>query len=88
MPAAQALNAAYIEIAQEAQANNQKEIEMRQLTMNEMSMVSGAGDECSSGGNNYGGVTDTSSLGADLVEIYEGLVEATSHVIERIANAL
>lgn len=87
MPGAQVLGGAYIEQAQEAQATNQKEIEMRDLTINEMSLVSGAGDECSSG-NNYGGVTDTSSLGTDLVDIYEGLVAATSHVIERIANAL
>jgi hypothetical protein len=33
-------------------------------------------------------VTDTSTLGEDLIEIYEGLVEATSYVIERVANAL
>ena len=67
----------------------QKEIEMRELTMNEIKMVSGAGDACSSGGgNNYGGVSDTTSLGDDLVEIYEGIVAATSHVIERVANAL
>ncbi len=61
---------------------------MRELTLSEMSMVSGAGDECSGGGNNYGGVTEPSSLGNDLIEIYEGLVAATSHVIERIAKAL
>ncbi len=62
---------------------------MRELTMSEICLVSGAGDNCSSGGaNNYGGVTDTSSLGSDLIEIYEGVVAATSHIIERIANAL
>ena len=61
---------------------------MRELTMNEMRLVSGAGDECpSGGGNNYGGVTETSSIGRDLINIYEGLVEATSHIIERVANS-
>ena len=62
---------------------------MRVLTLNEMSLVAGAGDDCSSGGgNNYGGVTDPSTLADDLIQIYEGLVAATSHVIERVANAL
>ena len=61
---------------------------MRDLTSSEMTFVSGAGDDCSSGGNNYGGITDTTSIGDDLVEIYEGLVAATSYVIERVANAL
>ncbi len=62
---------------------------MRELTLNEMNLVSGAGDDCSSGsGNNIAGVTDAGSLGDDLIEIYEGLVAATSYVIERVANAL
>jgi len=61
---------------------------MRELTMNEMRLVSGAGDECSSGGgNNYGGVTEPSSVGEDLIGIYEGLIEATSYIIERVANS-
>jgi hypothetical protein len=68
----------------------QKEIEMKVLTMDEMNFVAGAGDDCSSGGggNDYAGVTDTKSVGQDLVNIYEGLVDATSHIIERVANAL
>ncbi len=62
---------------------------MRTLTLSEINRVSGAGDDCSSGGgNNYGGVTDTASLGEDLIEVYEGLVALTSHMIERVANAL
>ncbi len=62
---------------------------MRVLTMNEMYQVAGAGDDCSSGsGNDIGGVTDSKSLGQDLINIYEGVVAATSHVIERVANAL
>ncbi len=61
---------------------------MRELTLKEMSLVAGAADECASGGNNYGGVTEPSSLGDDLIDIYEGLVAATSHIIERVAEAL
>jgi hypothetical protein len=63
---------------------------MRELTMTELGFVAGGHDGCSSGdsGNNYGGVTDTSSVGDDIIEIYEGLVEATSYIIERVANAL
>lgn len=62
---------------------------MRELTIAELDFVTGAGDECSSGdGNTYGGVSDTGSIGKDLIEIYEGLVEATSYIIERVANAL
>jgi hypothetical protein len=63
------------------------EIEMRELTLSEMNIVSGAGDDCS-GGNSFGGVTEPSSLGADLTAAYEGLVAVTSHIIERVANAL
>lgn len=62
---------------------------MRVLTMYEMNQVAGAGEGCSSGGgNNIGGVTDSGGFGKDLINIYEGLVAATSHVIERVANAL
>lgn len=62
---------------------------MRELTMSEIGIVGGASEQCSSeqSGNNYGGVTDTASLGQDIIEIYEGLVEATSYIIERVANA-
>ena len=60
---------------------------MRELTLSEMNRVAGAGDECI-GGNNYGGVTQPGSLGDDLIDIYEGMVALTSHMIERIANAL
>lgn len=68
---------------------------MRELTMSEIGFVSGAGDECSggggsgdSGGNSYGSINDTSSVGNEIIELYEGLVAATSHIIERVANAL
>jgi len=58
--------------------------------MSEMTLVAGAGDDCSSGdsGNNLGGITDSESIGDDLINIYEGLVAATSHIIERVAGAL
>ena len=58
---------------------------MRELTVSEIGFVGGAAKQCS---NNYGGVRDTTSLGRDIIEIYEGLVEATSYIIERVANAL
>ena len=62
---------------------------MRELNTTELDFVSGAGEECSGGsGNNIGGVTDSESLAADLINIYEAAVAATSHVIERVANAL
>ena len=63
---------------------------MRVLTLDEMSLVAGAGDDCSSGGtgNDLNGITNSKDFGQDLVNIYEGLVEATSHIIERVANAL
>jgi hypothetical protein len=62
---------------------------MRELTVSEIGFVGGGADQCTSdqSGNNYGGVTDTASLGQDIIEIYEGLVEATSYIIERVANA-
>ena len=62
---------------------------MRELTAAELDFVAGGGDNCSDqGANNYGGVTDTTTLGQDLINIYEALVDVTSHVIERVAKAL
>lgn len=63
---------------------------MRELTASEIGLVSGAAGDCSSGdgGNNIAGVTQPETIGTDLIEIYEGLVAATSHIIERVANAL
>ena len=62
---------------------------MRALTEAELDFVSGGGDGCSDeGGNNFGGVTDTTTLSEDLINIDEALVDVTSHVIERVANAL
>jgi len=58
---------------------------MRELTAVELQFVSGAAGTCS---NSYGGVTRPRSFGQDLIDFYEGLVAATSHVIERVARAL
>jgi hypothetical protein len=67
-----------------------RRLKMRDLTMSELEFVSGGTGDCSAGdsGNDIGGVTDSAGLGEDLINIYEGLVEATSHIIERVANAL
>jgi hypothetical protein len=63
---------------------------MRVLTVAEMSAVAGGTGVCTpeNSGNNYGGVTNANKVGDDLVAIYEGLVSAASHIIERVANAL
>lgn len=64
---------------------------MRELTRTELACIAGGNNrQCTPAdpGNNYGGVSDTSSVGKELIEIYEGVVAATSHVIERVANAL
>lgn len=63
---------------------------MRELASSELEMVAGGTGVCTAedSGNDYAGITDTSSVGDDLIDIYEGLVAATSHIIERVANAL
>lgn len=59
---------------------------MRELTMSEIGRVTGGGDTC--GGNNIGGIGDSGSFGDYLIDVYEGLVAATSYVIERVAESL
>ena len=63
---------------------------MRELTMSEVDFVSGATGSCSAddGSNDYGGISDTTTVGEDIINIYEGLVEAASYIMERVANAL
>ena len=63
---------------------------MRELTASEFAFVAGGTGVCTAedSGNDYGGVTNTESVGQELINIYEGVVAATSHVIERVANAL
>ncbi len=60
-------------------------IVMRELNRMELDFVSGGVLVCTP--NDFGGITDTGGFGRDLINIYEGLVAATSHVIERVANA-
>lgn len=64
--------------------------EMRELKSEELAFVSGGEGVCTpaDGGNNYGGITQPASLGQDMVDLYEGAVAFTSHVIERVALAL
>ena len=66
---------------------------MRELTLNEVSMVSGgASNDC--GGSvtvGTGGITIKSSTGGvynDIVNVYEGLVDSMSYVIERVAKSM
>jgi molybdenum-dependent DNA-binding transcriptional regulator ModE len=61
---------------------------MRVLNTAELGLVAGGTGVCTPDGNTYGGVADTTSVGQELVNIYEALVFATSHVIERVVNAL
>ena len=57
---------------------------MRELTLSEVDRV--AGGECPAG-NSYGGISEPGGVGRDMIAIYEGLVEGTSYIFERIANA-
>jgi hypothetical protein len=68
---------------------------MRLLNEMELEVVCGAEGVCTPGntsgnasGNTYGGVVVTETVGDELINIYEGVVAATSHVFERVANAL
>lgn len=58
---------------------------MRELKLEELDAVAG-GLQCTPA-NSYAGITDGSSVGQDLIDIYEGLVAATSHMIERVATS-
>ena len=62
---------------------------MRELTMSEMARVSGATKTCTpeTGVNDFSGIVDTKSFGTQVIELYEGAVQAASHIIERVANA-
>lgn len=59
---------------------------MRELKTEELVFVSGGEGDCTS--NDIYGITEPSSLGQDLIDIYEGAVAFTSHVIERVVLAL
>jgi len=65
---------------------------MKTLTANECEWVAGGSEPqaCTPATalNDYYGIRNTSTIGSDLIDAYEGLVEFTSHVIERVALAL
>lgn len=64
---------------------------MRELTMSELQFVAGGTGVCTqeeASGNDYGGITDTTTVGQEIINLYEGLVEAASYIIERVAEAL
>ena len=62
---------------------------MRILNHEECRQVAGGTGVCTpeDAMNDLYGIQNPGSLGRDLVNIYEGLVFATSHVIERVFNA-
>ena len=60
---------------------------MRNLNMEEIGFVSGAGDTCDSGGGTSSVGTQT-TLKEDLVAAYEGVIAAVVYVAERVASAL
>lgn len=61
---------------------------MRELKTNELDQVSG-GLVCTEaeGGNAIYGIGQPDSFGQYLIGVYEGMIEATSYMIERVANA-
>jgi hypothetical protein len=61
---------------------------MRELNETELCFVAGGNSYQCTPGNSYGGVSQPQTLGQDIITIYEGLVAATSHIIERVARAL
>ena len=58
---------------------------MRNLTGEEVRLVAGGTGVCTAG-NEFNGISNTGTLGQDLINIYEALVDVTSHIIERVAN--
>ncbi len=60
---------------------------MRQLTAKEITQIAGGNEHQCTPGNSIGGVSNFPSIGGDLINFYEGIVAATSHVIERVAGA-
>ena len=63
---------------------------MRELNAKELDLVSGGIYACTmnDANNAYAGIVNPNTVGNDLIGIYEGVVMAASHVIERVANAL
>ena len=63
---------------------------MRVLNQQELAFVCGAEGVCTpeDSGNQYSGIADTTTVGDELVNLYEAAVFAVSHIIERVADAL
>jgi len=62
---------------------------MRELNTTELECVSGGMMRCTPEemGNAWGSITNTTSIGREIINIYEGLIEATSYMIERVATS-
>ena len=65
---------------------------MRELTLNEVSFVSGGADSDCGGTVTVGtsGVkiqSTTSGVYNDIIAVYEGLIGSASYMIERVANS-
>ena len=66
---------------------------MRELTLNETAFVSGgATNDCGGsvtiGTSGANVTTTTTTVGGDMIAIYEGLIQSVSYMIERVANSL
>lgn len=62
---------------------------MRTLNSTEMAAVAGGEGVCTPNDEfQVSGVSGSAGFGDFVINIYEGAVAATSHVIERVANAL
>jgi len=69
---------------------------MRDLTMNEIGFISGGNgdsgavstEQCKPDGNGSSALGDQSSLAQDITNAYEGAIEATVYVMERVADAV
>ncbi len=61
---------------------------MRELKTSELDFVSG-GLVCTKGegGNVIYGISNPKGVGGFFIDLYEGLIEATSYMIERVANS-
>jgi len=63
---------------------------MRELTSTEWCLVAGGHETVctpASALNDYNGIRNSTSVGPELINIYEGMVSAASHIIERVAFA-
>jgi hypothetical protein len=64
-----------------------KEITMRELTMNEVELVSGASGTCTAPPSGSEQSWED-GVGNAISGIYEGAVDGLSHIIQRVSDAL